>query len=75
MREMEEIQPIFSLSVGGGLSNSDDFCQLLADYLDRPNHALCQDGGDDPIGAWASAVSALGRLRKLSSGIRRCPFQ
>ena len=73
MREMEEIQPIFSLSVGGGLSNSDDFCQLLADYLDRPV-TRCAKTEATTIGAWASAVVRLGAYENCQAALDAVPF-
>lgn len=69
LRDIERIQPISRVSVGGGLSNSDALCQLLADWLERP---IVRSAHPEvtTVGAWASAMVCLGAAPDWKTAIR-----
>lgn len=71
MEQLEEVSGarIASLAIGGGMSRSHDFCQIVTDVIDRPL-AVAAVPETSAVGAAALAAVAVGLHATLADAVR-----
>lgn len=70
--EMERISPINNIRISGGLTKTPEFCELLADALQR-TVIRSDDGNATTNGAWMSAMYALEQEPDMKKIYERIP--